>query len=266
MTARPITEDDLQAHVDQVLDPARRAEVEDYLARHPDVARRVAGQIQQRDELRAALAPIAEEPVPAELGLARLLDARRDRRAHRAGRAWGARPAWQLAIAAAVLLGLGGVGGWSLRGAPAPSSGIAALAQEATDSYRVYTPDRAHPVELRAAEQPELVRWVSNQLQHPVAIPDLTAAGYRFMGGRVVATAHGPAGLLMYDDDHGTRMVVLIRPMAIERDTAMALHASGPVRGYSWAARGIGYSVVAAAPAATLHPLADEIRRQTAAG
>ena len=263
MTARPITEDDLQAYVDQVVDPVRRAEVDDYLARHPDVARRVAGQIRQRDELRAALAPIAEEPVPPELGLARLLDARR---AGGAGQTWGARPAWQLALAAAALLGIGGIAGWSLRGAPAPASGIAALAQEATDSYRVYTPDRAHPVELRATEQLELVRWVSNQLHHPVSIPDLTAAGYRFMGGRVVATAHGPAGLLMYDDDHGTRMVVLIRPMAIERDTAMALHAHGAVRGYSWAQRGIGYSVVAAAPAETLHPLADEIRRQTAAG
>jgi anti-sigma factor RsiW len=66
----------------------------------------------------------------------------------------------------------------------------------------------------------------------------------------------------MYDDDRGTRMVVLIRPMAIERDTAMTPHTSGAVRGYTWAARGIGYSVVATAAADTLHPLADEVRRQ----
>jgi len=253
-TSRPITEDDLQAHVDQALDPARRAEVDDYLARHPDVALRVAAYARQRDQLRAALAPVAEEPVPPELGLAQLLEARR------APRRWGA---WQLAAAAAVLLGLGGFGGWWLRGAQGPTGGIAALAQEATDSYRVYAPDRARPVELRAADQRELVSWVSDRLQQPVVVPDLTASGYRFMGGRVVATAHGPAGLLMYDDDRGTRLVVLIRPMAIERDTAMAAHANGAVRGYSWAQRGIGYSVVATASAETLHPLADEVRRQT---
>jgi hypothetical protein len=42
----------------------------------------------------------------------------------------------------------------------------------------------------------------------------------------------------------------------------MAAHTSGAVRGYSWAQRGIGYSVVAAAAADALHPLADEVRRQ----
>jgi len=253
-TRRPISEEDLQAHVDQALDPVRRAEVDDYLARHPEVAVRVAAYARQRDQLRAALAPIAEEPVPPELGLAQLLDARR------APRRW---IPWQLAAAAAILLGLGGFGGWWLRGAPAPASGIAALAQEATDSYRVYAPDHARPVELRAIDQRELVTWVSDRLQQPVSVPDLTASGYRFMGGRVVATGHGPAGLLMYDDDRGTRLVVLIRPMAIERDTPMAEHTSGPVRGFSWAQRGVGYSVVATASAAALHPLADEVRRQT---
>jgi anti-sigma factor RsiW len=168
-----------------------------------------------------------------------------------------------VAAAAAALLVVGGAAGWWLRGAPPPIAGIGALAQEATDSYRVYAPDRVRPVELRAADQGELVRWVSDRLQRPVAVPDLGGAGFRFMGGRVVATPHGPAGLLMYDDDHGTRLVVLMRPMAIERDTPMAPHGAGAVRGFTWAQRGLGVSVVAAAPADRLHPLADEVRRQT---
>ena len=257
-TGRPITEHDLQAHVDLALDASRRAEVDEYLVHHPEVARRVAAHAAQRAGLRAALASIADEPVPPELSLARLLEIRRPLRRPVSGRTM---------VAALVLLGLGGGAGWALRGVSQPaSSGISALAQEATDSYRVYVPDRIHPVELHAGERGELERWVSDRLQHPVSVPDLASAGYRFMGGRVVATAHGPAGLLMYDDDRGTRLVVLIRPMAVERDTPMALYASGPVRGYSWAQRGIGYSVVAAASADALHPLADEVRRQTAAG
>jgi anti-sigma factor RsiW len=255
-TSRPISEEDLQAYVDQTLDASRRAEVSDYLQRHPDAARRVAAYGAERDELRAALAPYAEEPVPPELSLARLIEAqlapRRSRFRHAA-----------TATAAVVLLGIGGLAGWALRGGPASASGgIAALAQEATDSYRVFAPDHARPVELRAAERDELIRWVSSRLQRTLAVPELASAGYRFMGGRIVATGHGAAALLMYDDDHGTRMVLLIRPMAVERDTAMSAHTSGAVCGYSWAQRGIGYSVVAAAPADSLHPLADEVRRQ----
>ncbi len=73
----PITEDDLHGYVDQVLAPERRAEVEAYLAEHPEVARRVAGYAAQRDGLRRALGPVAEEPVPPQLSLARMIEARR---------------------------------------------------------------------------------------------------------------------------------------------------------------------------------------------
>ncbi|WP_044560523.1 hypothetical protein, partial [Azospirillum sp. B4] len=78
---RPITEEDLQAYVDRALDAGRRAEVEEYLATHPDAAQRVTVYAAQREALRAALAPIVEEPVPDRLNLAHLIETRRDRRA-----------------------------------------------------------------------------------------------------------------------------------------------------------------------------------------
>ena len=51
MTApeRPISEDELQAWVDDRLDAARRLEVDRYLATQPDLARRMAGYRAQRD-------------------------------------------------------------------------------------------------------------------------------------------------------------------------------------------------------------------------
>ena len=249
---RPITEEDLQAHVDGRLEPQRRAEVEDYLERHPAEAQRIAGYADQRASLRAALAPYAEEPIPAELNLANLIEAHRRPR----------HSSWRTAAAAVLLLGLGGLGGWSLpHGAPA--GGIAALAAEAADSYAAYAPDHVRPVELRAAERSELVNWVSQRLNRPIAVPDLAASGYRFMGGRMVPTPHGPAALFMYDDDKGTRVAMLVRPMEIDRDTPLAAQSHGAVSGYAWSDQGLGYSLMAPASARDLHALADEARRQT---
>jgi len=256
---RPITEEDLHAYVDAALDPARRVEVDEYLKHHADVAQRVQGYVQQRGALRAIFAPVAEEPIPPELNLASLAEAHR-------------RPSrsvpWRAAVAAVLLFGLGGVGGWSFRGAPyTEPSGVAALAQEATFNYSVYGPDHTHPVEFKAASSGELVRWISNRLQTPITVPDLSSSGYRFMGGRLVATAHGPAGLLMYDNDHGMRLVMLVRPMKRDMNTPqMSQSVNGPVTGFSWAQKGIGYSVVGAASPDILHPLADEIRRQVTTG
>ncbi|MDQ7246891.1 anti-sigma factor family protein [Dongia sedimenti] len=250
---RPITEDDLQAHIDGALDPKREAAVERYLAEHPDVARRIETQAGQRAALRAAFAPIAEEPLPPSLNLDRLIAARRR----------PAVPTWRAAAAAVILLAAGGTSGWLLRDTLAtPESGVTALAREAADSYAVFAVDRSRPVEIRAEATDQLVRWISNRLNRSIAVPDLSASGYRFMGGRLVPTPHGPAGMLMYDDDRGTRLVMLVRPMEAEQDAPMAPSRNGDIAGYTWAQGGLGYSLVGPAAPDVLHPLADAARRQ----
>lgn len=254
MTLRPISEDDLQALVDERLDPARRVEVEAYLASNTEARARVERLRDLGRDLRAVFAPVLAEPVPAQLNLAHLVEARRRPLI----------PAWQAAVAA-VLLILGGLGGWGLHGAFAPlPAGVDALAQEASANFAVYEPDRLRPVELAASDRDELARWFTARLDRKVGVPDLSAAGYRLMGGRLVATPHGPAGLLMYDDPRGRRLVMLMRPMAEPGDAPMREHRSGTAIGYAWAQDGLGYSLVGRIDPATLHPLANEIRRTSA--
>jgi anti-sigma factor RsiW len=163
-------------------------------------------------------------------------------------------------------LGLGGVGGWNLRGtSQAPHGGIAALAREAASSYQVYAADPTRPVEMPASDAAQLVSWISQRLGRPITLPDLAPAGYRFIGGRLIATEHGPAGLFLYDDAGRERIAVMVRPMAVERNTPMSAHEQGGVAGYAWSDQGLGYSVVAPASAPDIHPVADEVRRQAGA-
>ncbi|MDC7789895.1 anti-sigma factor [Rhodoplanes sp. TEM] len=256
MSSRPISEDDLHAFVDQALDPARRTEVAEYLKSHPDVAGRVEDYRRQRESLRAALAPIAEEPVPSRLDLRRLIEARRASRV-------GWRAAAVAAAAAIVLLCGGAAGGWMLHDlSQPPAGGIAALASQATESFEVYASDHVRPVELRAEDRTLLVDWASQRLGRAVTAPDLSRSGYRFMGGRLVATPQGPAVLFMYDDDRGTRLAVLSRRMAVDQDAPMRPHSRGSTAGFAWAENGIGYSLVGPLPAEALHPIANEVRRQ----
>jgi anti-sigma factor RsiW len=252
MNQRPITEDDLHGYVDQALSPERRAEVASYLGDHPDIGKRVASFADQRRLLRTALAPIAEEPVPATLNLSRMIE---NRRRHVSVR-------W--AIAAMLLLCIGGAFGWDLRGSlqPAPG-GLTALAQEASDSFNVFAPDHVRPVEMRASDSAELVEWVSSRLNRTVKVPDLGPSGYRLMGGRLIATSHGPAAMFMYDNDRGSRIVMLTRPMnSADQNAPMTARSKGDLAGFTWADGGTGYSVVGQAPADVLKPLADEMRKQ----
>jgi anti-sigma factor RsiW len=86
------------------------------------------------------------------------------------------------------------------------------------------------------------------------------------MGGRLVATQHGPAAMFMYDDDHGSRVVVLTRPMSsADKNAPMTAQSSGDATGFAWADDGIGYSLVGPAPTNSLKAIANEVRRQARA-
>jgi len=248
----PLQEEDLHAYVDNALDAARRKEVQDYLDRDPEAAEAVMKLQAQRQLLRSAFAPVADEPIPDRLNLSNLMRERRQQR----------RWPWQMAAAVLLSFGLGTYGGLSMQGISPSSAGVEALAGEARASYAVYAADGEHAVELGPERKAELVSWVSAQLKRPVSVPDLTQSGYRFAGGRVVTTDHGPAGMFVYEGADGARLAVLMRPMARERDTPMMHHSEGDIGGYAWAARGLGYSLVGTERAEVLHPLADEVRRQ----
>ena len=75
-------------------------------------------------------------------------------------------------------------------------------------------------------------------------------------------TPYGPAILFMYDNDHGTRLVLLTRRMEVDQTARMTPRSQGDVGGFTLADDGIGYSLVGALLTTALHPLADEVRRQ----
>src|ERR1700716_283772 len=142
MSSHPITEDDLHGFVDHLLDSARRSEVQTYLDAHPEIAARIATFSRQREALRAAAAPIADEPIPPQLNLRHLMEGRRR------SQAWSWR---SMAASVLLLLVVCGAGGWSLRGTAverSEPSGIAPIAQEPAYTFNVYGVDRSLPVEF----------------------------------------------------------------------------------------------------------------------
>ena len=254
MTKRPITEDDLQAYVDDVLEAERHREVADYLQGNPDAAERLSSYARQAAALREAMEPVMQEPIPSRLNLAHIAAARRQPPRARFA---------PMAAAAMALLAVGATGGWLLKGMTAPATeGVAMLAQEASASYGAFASDRIRPVEVRADGSDTLKQLASSTLGASAVIPDLSKAGYRLMGGRVVSTLHGPGVMLMYDNDQGSRLVMLSRKMLVDQNKAMVGSSSGAINGWSWANDGLGYSLVGSVPSDKLHSFADAVRSQ----
>lgn len=226
MTEKDMIDDaTLQAFVDGELDAARAAEVAAWLPAHPAQQARIEAWKRNDETLRGALAPVAMEPVPVHLRDAVQAPAR-NMTAPR-------RMIWN-AIAATLLLGIGGIGGWLAHGYSAVETGrtSSSIASRAMDAHIVYAADLRHPIEVPASEQNHLNAWLSRRVQQPLAAPDLSGAGFSLMGGRLLADGGKPAALFMYEGADGRRLTVVLaqsgphkrgRPELLARDDLTAI-------------------------------------------
>jgi anti-sigma factor RsiW len=252
--SRPIGEDDLQGWVDGLLPPERQAEVEAWLEGNPAEATRLAAYREQRDRLRAWLAPRAAECVPLRLRPEALFAARRARRLY----------ALRSVAACALLLLVGGLGGWFGRDlAFAPSrEEPALLAADAVQAHLTFVTEVRHPVEVDAQQEAHLVTWLSNRLGRKLRVPDLTGFGLHLMGGRLLPGESVPAAQFMFSDDRGTRLTLYLRAEPIESGTGFEIVQRGPVAGFRWFEDGFGYVVLAETSRERLLQVAEAVYRQ----
>lgn len=256
---RPMTDDDLQAFVDGRLTPAREAAVRAYLDSHPQAAAEVAAYREQRDALRARLAFMAQEPVPARLRVANLMDARR-RVARQRWRSIAAAIAWLAVGLGAGWSGRDWLGGNRLGSARTTQPFPASIATDAILAHRVFVVEAVHPVEVAAAQEAHLIDWLSKRLGRRLVAPDLSGQGYRLMGGRLLPAGTGPAAQLMYEDEGGARLTLYVRAGGPE--TAFRFQREGDVSTFFWIDEGAGYAVSAALDRDRLLALAQATYRQ----
>lgn len=249
----PVTEADIQALVDGRLSHRRAREVEEWIAERPEEARRVTSYRAHAQALRDALAPVAAESLPARLDLRLAYQRHPERRLPRFA---------AFAAAACLLLTLGGTGGWVLRGlTEPPAAGTALLAQEAASSYAVFASDEARPVEIGGDRRHDIDDWFSRRLSRNITSPDLDAMGLKLVGGRLVPSRRGPAGLYLYAGDRGERIVLFVRPMEVDKNDAMTGRDEEGIKGWTWADDGLGFGVFGTEETERLHRVAREARK-----
>lgn len=193
------SEADLHAYVDGQLSAEARAEIERWLAAHPERAAVVADWKRDAERLRTSQALPESWPVNPALEPAHL---RRRVRARRRAR---------LGMAAAVLLSLGlGTGvGWQAKQMQVASARLPMA--DAVSAYRLFAVSDAGGT-LDAAGREQLQVWLTGHFGPLGAMPDLQAQGFHLVGGQRLSTEQGAAAMLVYADATGARIGVYVRP------------------------------------------------------
>lgn len=277
MVEQLIGDSDLHAYVDGRLDPVRRAKVEAWLARNPELAERVAAWRAQVEALHALYDPVLAEPTPERLqalktALGARLEARpalpllRGRQGAAAPRGW----AWRTA-AAAVLVLSGGLGGYALRGevpAPvAPVSTLQSFAEQAAQAHAFYTADTRFAVEMGAEDRGALDAWLSQRLGTAIVGPDLSALGYRLIGGRSLPTTSGPGAQYVYEKQRdgggtGRYLTLFVATPQVGQDAAFSFVRHGEISLFYWLEEKVAYALIGALERDELMKITEAVYRQ----
>lgn len=271
MNPLPVTEAELHAYVDGLLPPARRAEIDAYLAPRPAEAERLRAYAHQNSALRALFDPVLDEAAPPRLS------------APPRWRAWRLPPQLSRYAAAALIAVAGGAAGWALRGhtpddaalarsgAPMARDRADGLALRATDglahraaiAHAVYSPELRHPVEVDAGQEAHLVAWLSKRLGQPVHPPGLARLGYELIGGRLLPGNSGPVAQFMYQDAAGRRLTLYVAAeQADNRDTRFRFAREGAVNVFYWIDGKFGYALSAGIDKGELAKIATLVYQQ----
>jgi anti-sigma factor RsiW len=270
----PITDDDLHAYVDGKLDAARWADVDAYLCSNPGQRHRVDAWIAQREALRTAFDPIVAEPLPSELVLAHIAvagDIKHSTRPMARSALWF-KPPLRAAAGLLIAVGIGGAAGWIGHGQAgsgpllARDTGTQSLALESKAAFQIFAGRNFNPQKsgdsagssTQANIDPAVI---GTRIGGRFRLPDLSASGFQRIEVDWVATIHGPAASVLYRDQSGNSLILLVRKMEIASPSVkMVEHRGRDHTSFSWIHNGIGYAVIADAQAKQLHHLANKIR------
>lgn len=258
----PIAEADLHAYADGQLSPARRAELEQYLALHDEERLRVEDWRQQTEGLRELLNPVLAEPLPLRLPLKaestpwpwRGLAAGVAICVVSAGAAWTARGAFDAEasrIATAVPPASAAAGGE-----------LAGFARRAAVAHVVYSPDARRPVEVGGDQEQALVTWLTKRMGGTVRAPALGALGYELIGGRLLPGESGPVAQFMYGAPGKPRLTLYVTREAVGQDAAFRFGRNGAVNVFYWVEGRFGYAISAESDRAELMKVSQEVYRQ----
>lgn len=252
MNPNPLREHELHAYADGQLDEFRKRAVQQEIERDPAKRRQVDMIRRQKALLRHAY---SQEGMPP--GLCHLIHEYQSRTRYA-----------PLKLAASFMVGtlLGAVlmAQWPTS-PPAPAAeALAKFPQRAAVAHAVYSPEVRHPVEVAANERDHLVMWLSKRLDKPIQIPEFSAQGFGFVGGRLLPGDQGPTAQFMFQDGGNRRVTLYVAPRLGGGEGTAQYVKSGAIGTIYWFKQNSAYALSGELPQLELDTIAQSARQQLA--
>lgn len=228
-----LNESDLQAYVDDNLDPARSEEILRYLDNHPEEFARIAAYKQQNNLLQTLYDQTDE---------ALLQRVRKNYEKYQLDQKhlFTSLPY----VASITWLIIGVFIGWGFNMLNSPENSITFnLPQSAMIAHTVFSPEVRHPVEVKADQETHLVKWLSKRLKRKLNAPNLNSLGYALIGGRLLPAQQEPAAQFMYENKSGDRVTLYVIAQSA-KDSTFKFFERNNIKVFSWNNTNTGFAIV----------------------
>ncbi|QTN34725.1 anti-sigma factor family protein [Cognatishimia activa] len=200
-------EEKISAYLDNQMSEADRAAFEVEMDGNPELVARIERWSATEQLFASSI------PTPSDAHLDALLSASTAANTNR----W---PGLRIA-AMLVVFAFGGVGGYGLsQFTTNPQTTIIVQAtMGATNSHRVFAAEKRHAVEVTADETEHLQTWLADRMGREMTVPNLSAFGLTFLGGRMLPFDDRAAAQYMYETADGKRVTLFMTRLDQDENT-----------------------------------------------
>jgi anti-sigma factor RsiW len=238
----------LMAYVDGELDPKIASEVEALIATGPE-ARRL---VELFRDTTALLRSACAEQFYADPAL-RLLPNRRP--LVEVSRRYS-----KVAAVAVIAVSVGFGGGILMTSWPV--SEREQLVDEIAEYHSVQSKEAKHLVEVPSSETDDLTTWLGQRLERHLEVPDLSASGLQFAGGRMLVVNHKPVAEFLYTRLNGPPVALCIARRTGAASADVRVERREDLHLASWQEGGYTYVVAGVLSPADAQAVAERAKTQ----
>jgi anti-sigma factor RsiW len=160
----------------------------------------------------------------------------------------------------ALAIGFAAFIGGAIWGGRAPSE-RSHLIDEIAEYHEIFSRETQHLVEVPAEQTAELTAWLGERVGRAIKVPDLTRAGLRFVGGRMLVVSDHPVAALTYVRDKGLPIALHVSRIQ-EGDKGISIEQRGAQRVAFWITDRYAYLLVGEIDGPTAEGLAALVAAQ----
>lgn len=233
MITLPPSERDLHAYVDGQLNEADQTTMDIYLAANPEVSEQVLAWQRDAQSLRAALSGELHRAANPELDPGFIRQRlRRNRTRH-----------YATAAVLLIAVSVGGLSGWQAREMTLATSTLPMA--DAVQAYRMFAVKDDMASDWSPTKVSDAQGWLDSNFAQANRLPDLAAAGFKPVSGRLTPTEQGAGAMVVYRDAQGRTLSFYIRPPGEHNHLLpRGSRRDGELQADYWSGSGYNYAMV----------------------